>query len=104
MPQLRIRVDDDRVVWLAGEFDLLAEEPFAAATSRLDRDPDDVVVDLTDVSFIDSTGVRCLLRLARSVEPSRVVLRRPSAAVARLLDIVRIEGTLGIHVVGEEPD
>jgi len=48
-----------------------------------------IVIDLTDVTFIDSSGLRSLLAASRRAEErsSVIVLRSPSASVQRLLEI-----------------
>jgi anti-anti-sigma factor len=50
------------VVHLAGEFDLSVKKAFEAGLSRLvSSKPKRVVIDLRDVTFIDSTGLRLIL-------------------------------------------
>ena len=51
--------------------------------------PDALTVDLTDVTFIDSSGLRSLLGASRRADErsGQVVLRSPSPAVQRLLEI-----------------
>jgi anti-sigma B factor antagonist len=56
------------------------------------------VVDLAGVSFIDSSGLRVLVEAhqARVEEGARLVLRAPSAAVQRLLEISGLMGHLDV--------
>ncbi len=61
----------------------------------------DVVLDLSDLEFVDSTGMRAFLTVAKSVEPRPVVLRDPRPHVEYVLDIVRIE-TFGLRI--QRPD
>jgi anti-anti-sigma factor len=56
----------------------------------------EVVVDLGDVSFIDSSGLEALVLGMQRLAPRRLTLRRPSAAVHRLLEVT---GTLDQFVV-----
>jgi len=53
---------DTIVVRLGGEFDLAAEEYFDRVVERLAAEAKTVVVDLSKLSFIDSSGLRALLR------------------------------------------
>jgi anti-anti-sigma factor len=47
---------------VAGEFDLSAKKKFEAALAEVaSTKPDEVILDLRDVSFIDSTGLRMIL-------------------------------------------
>ena len=53
---------DTVVVRLGGEFDVAAEEYFDRIVERLAADAKTVVLDLRELSFIDSSGLRALLR------------------------------------------
>jgi anti-anti-sigma factor len=53
---------DTVVVRLGGEFDVAAEEYFDRIVERLAAEAKAVVLDLSELSFIDSSGLRALLR------------------------------------------
>lgn len=88
--------DPSRVVLRAeGDLDLSGVERFdvawrAALEAAADRL---LVLELDALRFIDSTGLRGLLELreAAARAGARLVLRHPSAAVARILEIVGFE-------------
>ena len=64
-----------------------------------DQGHDDVVMDLAGVTFIDSFGVRTLLQ-ARSTlceRGGRFAITEPSAAVRRILEILRLDTELDIR-------
>ena len=71
-----------------GEIDLAAERPLVDEVDAVVAASADVVVvlDLSDVAFIDSSGVRALLVLRRA-HGDRVILGARSDAVQRVLDI-----------------
>ncbi len=73
---------------LQGEIDLAAERPLIDEVDAVvGASPDVIVVlDLGDVAFIDSSGVRALLLLRRA-HGDRVILGARSEAVQRVLDI-----------------
>jgi anti-anti-sigma factor len=97
MDRFRLHPGNDGVIYLGGELDLLsADRVESEAFDRADG-PHDLVLDLTDVSFIDSTGIRAFLRLAQRLHPRCLVLREPQPHVQHVLDIVRIE-TYGIRI------
>ena len=54
-----------------------------------------LVVDLTSLTFIDSTGIHTLLRERSSSRPAAVV-RAPDSNVSRVLDIVDAEKALPV--------
>ena len=80
---------------LAGEIDsYTAPELADLLLKRLDID----AIDLRDVTFIDSSGLRVIVEAhQRRLEEERVlVLRSPSPAVQRLLEISGVAGHLTV--------
>ncbi|HSJ33901.1 MAG TPA: STAS domain-containing protein [Acidimicrobiia bacterium] len=87
-PQLEVSWEDApgiRRVKIAGEIDLVCVEELAAA---LEADRSRLVVDLTEVSFLDLTGLRCLTDAAADCEVTLI----PSSTVRRLLEITDTTG------------
>lgn len=83
----------DHVIAARGELDVsnagaLERELRAALAGDSER----VVLDLVALEFIDSTGLRTLLIAERisAADSSRLVLRRPSGQVARVLALTGI--------------
>ena len=85
---IKVSIDDDRTVIAEGDIDLAGGPLLDTAILRLEG-PEPVVIDLEQVEFIDSSGLRSLLAASRRAEGrgTRVVLRKPSAGVLRLLSI-----------------
>jgi anti-anti-sigma factor len=54
-----------------------------------------VVLDLSDVDFMDLHGLAVLMRAARR-EPTRFVVARPAPCVRRLLELIHAEGEVPI--------
>ena len=74
------------VLHLSGELDLGSEPILAAALASADGNP--VRIELEDLAFMDSTGLRALLSAAREV--NRLELRGPlQAPVKRLLELTQ---------------
>jgi anti-anti-sigma factor len=57
-----------------------------------------LVLDLSELDFIDSTGLEVLLRAARRAhdEGRRLIVARPSRYVRRLLELTAIDRSLDI--------
>ncbi len=93
--RLDVTTDVDGALVLAGEIDSYTAPELA---ERLEADPSLLVLDLTDVTFIDSSGLRVLVEgHRRRVEAgSSLTLRTPSAAVQRLLEISGLAGHLDV--------
>jgi anti-sigma B factor antagonist len=84
---------------LAGEIDLASIDALEAAITATEQDAaagGDVVLDMSGVTFLDSSGLRVLVtandRLASA--GSRLVIRRPSASVLRVLEITGLLSTI----------
>lgn len=87
-------VDQDTsvlTVGLEGEIDLAAVQEFEPTLETfMEQTPAYVLLDMARVTFIDSTGLRLLLRLKRRVEAralGSLLLGVVSPAVQRLLEI-----------------
>lgn len=98
--QLQIERSDEpgwAIVSPAGEIDLATvaqlEEALAPSVTAGDTD---IAVDLTRVTFMDSTGLRALLSASQSLTPSghRLVLIVAGGPIDRLLDISGVAQTL----------
>jgi anti-sigma B factor antagonist len=64
-----------------------------------------LVLDLADVTFLDSSGLRVLLDLHKTMRErdGRLVLRHPSATVSRLLEITDLTASLDIEPSPADP-
>jgi anti-sigma B factor antagonist len=82
---------------VSGELDLASEQPFFEGVSAVLHEPEThgVVLDLTAVDFIDSSGVRALVRL-RQAFASRVSLDGMSNRVRTVLEIAGLVDRLGV--------
>ena len=83
--------DADGIFILEGELDLLTARDLDEVVSH-DGDGE-LILDIERLTFIDSSGLRTLIRLAHERPEERpLVLRRPSSAAKRLLDIAFGDG------------
>jgi len=57
-----------------------------------------LVIELADVSFMDSSGLRLVIELHKTMRDrrGRLVLRHPSPTVSRLLEVTNLTSTLDI--------
>ena len=92
-------------VRLAGEIDVsVADEVHAALTKIVaDVQPDarTVALDLSELQFIDSSGIRALLQTVLDAQPADLAVSvvAVSDSVRRVLDIAGVSAMLGV-----EPD
>jgi anti-sigma B factor antagonist len=92
---LRRESDDDvHLLKLYGELDLASADTLDAELQRIEAlDPRWILVDLSGLEFIDSTGIRALVRAYhRQPENSspRLGLCRPAGQVKRVLELAGI--------------
>jgi anti-sigma B factor antagonist len=88
------------VVVAAGEIDLATSEPFEASLARAVDCDRPVVVDLCDVSFIGSTGLRAVLQARAKLDGAGRPLAlacRPDGVVARVVALVVATRPLVAH-------
>ncbi len=86
--------DGNVVLRLSGDIDLSAKSLFQERLAEvIAANDDDVVVDLADVSFIDSTGLAVLLDARQELEgPGRkLLIARPSVRVTRALEAAGLD-------------
>src|SRR3954453_9534794 len=84
----RRRAGDACVVVPTGEIDLATVDEAAAALHEAQAEAGVVYLDLREVTFMDSTGVRLLVETERAC--ALYVVRGP-VAVQRVLDLVGLE-------------
>lgn len=86
------------VARLRGEIDLSnADSLLRALENAVDDDSRGLVVDLTEVGYLDSAGVRLLFRLSRTVRDAGAGLRvvtPVSARIRRVLELADITRTI----------
>lgn len=93
----RMAAADGQVrVELAGEIDLHVRDDLKAALEAAIRAGADVVVDLTDVTFLDASGVGALVGARRKLEGQHDLrIHGARAGVRRVLDITGVAALLG---------
>ena len=92
--------DGVRVV-VSGEVDIAAVPSLTAQFDEvIETSSDAIVIDLADVTFMDSTGLVLLIETRRRLagEDRQLVLARPSACVRRLFELT---GLSELFVVSE---
>jgi anti-sigma B factor antagonist len=84
---------------VAGEIDASTVGELVARLTPLPGEVGDIVLDLSEVQFIDSSGLRALIETHRQAAENgrRLVIKEPSAIVNRLLDVSGLTTYLNIN-------
>lgn len=97
-PLAQVRIDDVDgvlVAHLVGEIDLSnVDEVRALVIARSSQEPGALVLDLTETTYLDSTGVRLLFELAERLQARRQVLRlvvTDEALVRRVILLTKLD-------------
>lgn len=87
----------DPLIVLSGEVDLAGAADIWTALEPVLDGAGRVVVDLSAVKFMDSTGLSVLVRAHRRLmhNGGQLVVRHPSEMAARLLDVTGLDGLFG---------
>lgn len=95
-----VSTDGDRTtVALRGELDLSGVDRARQALEQAEEgDATLLVLDLSELDFIDSTGLEVMLRAGRRAHDAgrRLIVARPSRYVRRLLEMTAIDQTLDV--------
>jgi anti-anti-sigma factor len=86
-------------VELRGELDMSGTDRLRSAIEQAEQPPTGLLVlDLSKLDFIDSTGLEVVLRAARRAHDAggRLVVARPSRYVRRLLELTAIDQSLDV--------
>ena len=87
---------------LSGELDMATAETLRDALQPVVQADGRLVLDVGEVTFIDSSGLRALLELSQQMNGAApLVLSQVSSSVRRLFDIVGFESIPGIEVEGD---
>jgi anti-anti-sigma factor len=73
----QVRVDEEGVLWLAGELDMAEADTFLEMAAANVDAQSEVVLECSRLTFLDSSGIRAILRLASQTAGS-VVIRNPA--------------------------
>jgi anti-anti-sigma factor len=97
--------DGSRVtlVRASGEVDLSNAEELAAPLLSADAwEGRPIVLDLADVPFMDSSGLRVLLSAVRDLGSRLAVVIRPESPIEHLLELAQLQGRVPAYATEQE--
>ena len=94
IPDFEVRTvhhDGQATLFVRGEIDIAVHKRFVDALQAAQDESTDVVVDLTEVTFIDSAGISALMRGYKdATDPSRLRLVGVRPSIRRVLEITGV--------------
>jgi anti-anti-sigma factor len=100
-PLFAVHAESPSMLRLTGEVDLAGAPALASALALLTRRGGTIGLDLTELTFMDASGINALCQAARHVgERGRIVVFRPTTMVRRVLEIT---GMVGVIAIDDHP-
>jgi anti-sigma B factor antagonist len=96
--------DGIAVLAVRGEIDVASAPAFKSAIAEaLEGNPEGLVLDLLEVEFLGSVGVRVLLEAQRKVgDDDRFAVVARSPAAGRILQLLALDELLSVHSTVDE--
>jgi anti-anti-sigma factor len=86
------------VVRLGGELDLYnADEVRSALTAAIDGGAERIVIDMSDVDFVDSTALGVLIEARSKIGHDGLLLAAPQLETRRTLEVSGLDRHLAVH-------
>jgi anti-anti-sigma factor len=102
LPSCRVdvaRKGTTMIVAVEGEIDIASVSLLRSAVARADREVDVLVIDLTEVSFLESAGIQALLRaeaVAEDIAARLVVVVALGGAPEQVLELAGLQARLTV--------
>jgi anti-sigma B factor antagonist len=90
---------DALIVEVAGEVDMLTAPALSKAIDEVPEGTAWVVVDLSEITFLDSSGLNALVQGRRALDARQVTMRvvvPPGGAIRRVFEITRLTEVLTV--------
>jgi anti-sigma B factor antagonist len=89
-----VTTDDPRRYRLVGELDLYSVDELSERLQPHVAAGGDLRLDLSELTFIDSSGIRALFQLNAQLEDGTLMLERPSPFARRVMGMLGVGGSL----------
>lgn len=99
MPITTQETNDEITINVEGRFDFSCHSEFTNAMSNKESSGSRYIVDLSRTSYLDSSALGMLLLLRESVgnDINRILLKRPSIEVKKLLELAKFDQIFNIN-------
>jgi anti-anti-sigma factor len=99
MAAFGIDSDGSRTFFLSGELDMATVPTMEAAIAAAVAQGGPITLDLSELRFIDSSGVGAILKALASLPSGCIILHGVRDGIAKVIDLTGIERAENLHVV-----
>jgi anti-sigma B factor antagonist len=99
MTDFAITSDGPRLYFLSGELDISTMPLMETAIAPGVAKGGPVTLDMSGLTFIDSTGVGSIIRSLKELPSGCIVLHGVRSAVQRVLDMMSVDQASNLHVI-----
>jgi anti-anti-sigma factor len=99
MPNFGITSDGPRTFFVQGELDLATTPLMSMAIAGSVSRGGPISIDLTSVTFMDSTGVSAILRALAALPSGCIVLHGVHHLVQKVLDLMGVGQAPNLHII-----
>jgi anti-anti-sigma factor len=85
---------DPSTVYLVGEVDLSTHDRLAAVLDEATSPGRDLVVDCTELTYVDVGGISIMVRAAHLIGDAQIRLKGVRGAVAVIIDVLDVAGAV----------
>jgi anti-anti-sigma factor len=83
---------------LVGEIDLSSVDQFREAIREAGRASPELVLDLSECTFLGSEGIGVLIEATQALDGGRLILRSPNDMVSKVLDVAGLTRMPSVRV------
>jgi anti-sigma B factor antagonist len=95
---LILSLEKSRGYRLVGELDISNADKLAEVLREECRQSGDVILDISGLRFMDSSGLHVVLDACDQLRDGRLILRNPTTPVDRVFEVAGIERVEGIRI------
>jgi anti-sigma B factor antagonist len=94
------KADEGRVFHVLGELDIATAATLAEALAPAVETEGDLIIDLSELTFMDSSGIKTLIETARKLEgKGGLILRSAGEPIRRVLALTQLDRIPNLTIV-----
>jgi anti-anti-sigma factor len=99
MPNFGITTEGSRMFFLEGELDVATIPLMHTAIGEAVSRGGPITIDMSDVSFVDSSGVGAILNYVNALPSGCIVLHGVHDGVGKVMDLMGVNQAESLHVI-----